>query len=72
MKLTLETIGHINLFERLTGAQIKHCWNEGEYIVFLVEPGNVQNGISSVSTAMETTRNASGGKRRRKRTFKKR
>lgn len=47
MKLNLETIGQINLFEKLTGARVKDRWQENEFLVFLVEEGNIRKALGS-------------------------
>lgn len=44
MKLTLESIQQINLFEKITGAKVKDCLIEDE-ITFVVEEGNVKKAI---------------------------
>lgn len=45
MKLTLETIQTINLFEQLSGAQIKDCIREDDSIIFIVEEGNIKKAL---------------------------
>jgi len=45
MKLTLESINNINLFESLTGAKVKDCISEDGILVFLVEEGNVKRAL---------------------------
>ena len=40
MKLTLDSINNINLFENLTGARVKDCFDDEGKIVFLVEEGS--------------------------------
>lgn len=45
MKLTIESIQQINLFEKLTGAHIKDSWHEDEFLVFLVEEGNIKKAL---------------------------
>ncbi|HLD10531.1 MAG TPA: NusA-like transcription termination signal-binding factor [Candidatus Nanoarchaeia archaeon] len=45
MKLTLETIQTINLFEQLTGAKIKDCIKGNDLITFLVEEGNIKKAL---------------------------
>ena len=37
MKLTIETINNINVFENLTGAKVKDCITEGSKLIFIVE-----------------------------------
>jgi transcription termination/antitermination protein NusA len=50
MKLNIETIGHINLFEKLTGARVKDSWTENEFLVFLVEEGNIGRALGKDNT----------------------
>ena len=45
MKLTLESINNINLFENLTGAKVKDCIMENNKLVFLVEEGNIKQAL---------------------------
>lgn len=45
MKLTLDTIKYITVFENLTGAQIKDCINNTNGLTFLVEEGNMQRAL---------------------------
>lgn len=45
MKLTLDSIKNINLFESLTGAKVKDCIQEDGVLVFLVEEGNVKRAL---------------------------
>lgn len=45
MKLTLDSINNINLFESLTGAKVKDCVNENGVLIFLVEEGNVKRAL---------------------------
>lgn len=42
MKLTQDTINNINLFESLTRAKVKDCWQEDGKLIFLVEEGYVK------------------------------
>lgn len=42
MKLTQDTINNINLFENLTMAKVKDCWQEDGRLIFLVEEGYVK------------------------------
>ena len=37
MKLTIDSINNINLFENLTGARVKDCITEERKLIFLVE-----------------------------------
>lgn len=41
----METIGYINLFERLTGARAKDCFAEEEKLVFVVNEGEAGKAI---------------------------
>lgn len=45
MKLTIETIGQINLFEKLTGARVRDMWQDSNVLVFLIEQGNIQRAL---------------------------
>lgn len=45
MKLTLDSINNINLFESLTGAKVKDCIQEGGVLIFLVEEGNIKRAL---------------------------
>ncbi len=45
MKLTLETIQYINLFEKITSSKLKDCFLEGSTLVFLVEEGGVKKAV---------------------------
>lgn len=45
MKLTLDSITHINLFENLTGAKVKDCFQDEGKLVFLVEEGNIKRAL---------------------------
>ena len=45
MKLTLDSIAHINLFENLTGAKVKDCFQDEGKLVFLVEEGNIKRAL---------------------------
>jgi N utilization substance protein A len=45
MKLTLDSINNINLFENITGAKVRDCFQEENRLVFLVEEGNIQRAL---------------------------
>jgi transcription termination/antitermination protein NusA len=45
MKLTQETISQINLFEKVTRALVKDCYFEDDFLIFLIEEGNIQKAI---------------------------
>ena len=45
MKLTIESINNINLFENLTGARVKDCVTEERKLIFLVEEGNIKQAL---------------------------
>lgn len=45
MKLTLDSINNINLFENLTGAKVKDCIQEDGKLLFLIEEGNVKRAL---------------------------
>ena len=42
-----QTIGYINLFEKNTGAKIKDCFNEEEFLVFVVQPQNLKKALEN-------------------------
>lgn len=44
MKLNLETIQQINLFENITKAKVKDCIND-EDLTFIIEEGNIQRAL---------------------------
>ncbi|MEK6948312.1 MAG: NusA-like transcription termination signal-binding factor [Nanoarchaeota archaeon] len=45
MKLTIDSINNINLFENLTGARVKDCITEERKLIFLVEEGNIKQAL---------------------------
>ena len=45
MKLTLDSINNINLFEKLTRAKVRDCFTDNGRLVFLVEEGNVKKAL---------------------------
>src|SRR3989338_1974257 len=46
MKLNLDSINNINLFERLTGARVKDCLAQGDgSLWFLVEEGSIKKAL---------------------------
>lgn len=47
MKLDLKTIQNINLFEKITGANVRDCV-EHNGLVFIVEEGHIQRAVSGV------------------------
>src|SRR3989344_693666 len=47
MKLTIESINNINLFESLTGAKVKDCIQEEGKLIFLIEEGNVKRALGN-------------------------
>ena len=47
MKLTLDSINNINLFESLTGAKVKDCIQEEGKLLFLIEEGNVKRALGN-------------------------
>lgn len=53
MKLTLDSINNINLFENLTGAKVKDCLQEEGKLVFLVEEGNIKRAIGKNGSNVE-------------------
>jgi len=42
-----QTIGYINLFERNTNAKVKDCFNEEEFLVFVVQPQNLRKALEN-------------------------
>lgn len=42
MKLTLDSIQNINLFEKITSSKVKDCYEDGSDLVFLVEEGGIK------------------------------
>ena len=42
---SMETIGYINLFERLTHAHVKDCFQEEGRMVFLVDQGEISKAV---------------------------
>ncbi len=42
-----QTIGYINLFEKNTGAKVKDCFQEEEYLVFVVQPNNLRKALEN-------------------------
>ena len=53
MKLTLDSINNINLFENLTRAKVKDCFQEDGVLVFLVEEGNVKKALGKDSSNID-------------------
>ncbi len=47
MKLTLDSINNINLFENLTGSKVKDCIQEDGKLIFLIEEGNVKKALGN-------------------------
>ena len=45
MKLDLESINYINVFEKITGAKIKDCIVENGRLMFIVDNGNISRAI---------------------------
>ena len=45
MKLTIETINNMNVFENITGAKVKDCVNEGSRLLFIVEEASLGKAI---------------------------
>ncbi|MFH0752078.1 MAG: NusA-like transcription termination signal-binding factor [archaeon] len=42
---SMETIGYINLFEKLTYAHVKDCFPEDGKLIFIVEPGEIGKAV---------------------------
>lgn len=45
MKLTIESIEQINLFENVTGAKVKDCIPKNGSLIFVVEEGSIQKAV---------------------------
>ena len=45
MKLTLDSINRINLFESITKAKVKDCISDNDSLIFLVEEGNIKQAL---------------------------
>jgi transcription termination/antitermination protein NusA len=41
----LKTIGLINIFEKITRAKVKDCFNEGEFLTFVVQQGEARKAV---------------------------
>src|SRR3989338_10464861 len=44
MRLNLQSIQQINLFENITGAKVKDCINDEE-LTFIIEEGNIKRAL---------------------------
>ena len=44
MRLNLQSIQQINLFENVTGAKVKDCINDEE-LIFIIEEGNIKSAL---------------------------
>ena len=53
MKLTLDSINNINVFERLSGAKVKDCIKEEGRLIFLVEEGQVKRALGNNNFNLE-------------------
>ena len=53
MKLNNETIKLINLFEMLTGARVKDCFDYNEKILFIVNHGDIRKVVAKHPQALE-------------------
>jgi len=53
IKLTLEQMRYIGIFESLTGANVKDCLLNGDTILFVVEPGNAAKAIGRKGVNVE-------------------
>lgn len=56
MKLTLDAINKINVFENLTGAKVKDCIFEEDKFVFIVEEGNVKRALGKNNSNLARVR----------------
>ncbi len=45
MKLTIEAINNINIFENLTGAKVKDCVNQDGKLIFIIEESSLGKAI---------------------------
>ncbi len=41
----MQSIGLINIFEKATGAKVKDCFNEGDILVFVVQPKELKKAL---------------------------
>src|SRR3989344_901085 len=48
MKLTQATIGYINVFEKVSGANVKDCIEKDGNLLFIVEEGNIQKALKGL------------------------
>tara|TARA_Y100000310_G_C20690685_1_gene821991 strand:+ start:2537 stop:2941 length:405 start_codon:yes stop_codon:yes gene_type:complete len=45
IQLDQRVIGFINVFERTTRASVKDCFEEGDVLVFVVQPGQIRKAV---------------------------
>lgn len=53
MKLTLETIQQINLFENITKAKVRDCIDNDE-LTFIIEEGNIKKALGKDNANIKT------------------
>ncbi len=49
-------MGYINLFERITRAKVKDCFEEGKGLIFIVQPGEVGKAIGKQGSTIKKVR----------------
>ncbi len=54
MKLTIESIQQINLFEQITGAQVKDRIQKDNFLIFIIEEGNIQKALRGLKKVEDT------------------
>jgi N utilization substance protein A len=54
----MQTIGYINLFEKLTRAMVKDCFFEDNMLVFVVQPGQIGKAIGKSGINIRKVGNA--------------
>ena len=56
MKLTLDSINNINVFENLTGAKVKDCIQDDGILIFLVFENDMNRAIGKKGSNVERVR----------------
>ncbi len=46
-------LGYINVFESLTRAKVKDCFEEGESLIFIVQPGEIGKAIGKQGSTIQ-------------------
>jgi len=57
MKLDINTIGHINVFENITGCKVKDCINNNGKLIFLVEESTLGKALGKKGSNVQRARN---------------